>query len=67
MLPDYITGEHLYSYQQYRNWSDRKKPKHALSYWFMGKTELYNVDASTEADARAKMLIYLLENGLLTA
>lgn len=31
----------------------------------MGKTERYSVEASTEADARAKMLIYLLENGLM--
>lgn len=66
MLPDFITEEHLYTYQQYRNWSDRKKPKHGVSYWFMGREELHFTDADTEADARAKMLVYLLENNLIS-
>ena len=65
MLPDYIAGEHLYSYQQARSWADPKKPRHRLCYWFMGDIELYSVDCNNEADARAKMLIYLIENGLI--
>jgi hypothetical protein len=66
MLPDIIASEHLYSYQQARNWSDTRLPKHRLVYWFSNDIELHRVDAETEADARAKMLIYLLENQLLT-
>lgn len=66
MLPDIITGEHLYSYQQARNWSDKRLPKHRLVYWFAGEIELYRVDADTEANARAKMLIYLIENNLIS-
>ena len=66
MLPDIITGEHLYSYQQARNWSDKRLPKHRLVYWFAGEIELYRVDADTECNCRAKMLIHLLENHLIS-
>lgn len=66
MLPDYITGEHLYTYQQRRGALDKRKVKHDIYYWCMGNIFLHTVTGEIEAEARAAMLIYLLENKLIT-
>lgn len=68
MLPDYVATDHLYSLQQTRNWTvvAERKLRYHISYWFLGKEILHSIDDDSEANARGKMLIYLLENNLLT-
>ncbi len=63
MLPDYIVdypghGQAL----QFRKWGT----KYIVEYHRVFEAPLRREEATTEADARAKMLIYLLENKLIT-
>jgi hypothetical protein len=58
--------------KEYRRTFRSNRGNHSVEYWFPyeGKHDYRldpgNLKAETEADARAKMLIYLLENKLLT-
>lgn len=52
------------------NFEHRKDGKYRVWWYGSPKTmveqQIHNIDADTEAEARAKMLIYLLENNLIT-
>ena len=54
MLPGVVKGEGLVS----------RKCQVKRKYWICGYTNIYFQNGKTEVDARAKMLIYLLENNL---
>lgn len=46
--------------------TDNDRPEWRCEFRPSQPGEIHNIDANTEADARAKMLIYLLENKLIT-
>lgn len=39
--------------------------KNAGGYWYLNIPQIHEMGVKTEADARAKMLVYLLENNLI--
>jgi len=47
-------------------WLERQKIKYAWCCYEKDDSDNVSCDSDTEADARAKMLIYLLENKLIT-
>lgn len=58
MLPEYVKIDGIYLPISYRR-TDR--------YFGVGIRNVYQPTANTEADARGKMLIYLIENNLISA
>lgn len=66
MLPDFITSDALYTYQQRRATLDRVKRNHEISYWNLGDKKLYSSYSNSEAECRASLVIYLLKEKIIT-
>lgn len=63
MLPDVVIDDEDRTNFWLRTWKTGQEWAFAYTY---GQTSIYVETALTEADARAKMLIYLIENNLIT-
>jgi len=68
MLPKYVGDDAQYFLECYKTDCTPNKSGYQIRYSENQSAEycLHAVMENTEADARAKMLIYLLENGLIT-